>query len=95
MHAAEKLLDLLMSDDAALAAQGEELLASHESLHDAVFGPGGAAWQTMARVRFMLGRQAPYPGHQLADLCRWGIECAQAAEAMLEEHASELSLIHI
>jgi hypothetical protein len=80
-----RLLDLLLSPDPAVRAQGEELLASSPALHEATFGTDGVAWQTMAGLELCLTRSSAAPEAK----GRWGIACAEKALPLLRRLAPD------
>ncbi|MFT5679483.1 MAG: hypothetical protein ACI8RZ_000387 [Myxococcota bacterium] len=85
MTHAQRLLKLLLSDDAAHRAQGEELLVSAPDLIGAIFGTDGAAWQTLPGLRLCLSRSSALPEAQ----CQWGLDCAAKALPLLTRLAPE------
>ncbi len=85
MTLAQRLLNLLLSDDESQRVQGAELLSSAPDLAAAVFGTDGAAWQTMAGVRLALARGGAAPEAQ----CQWGLDCAAEALPLVTRLAPE------
>ena len=85
MTLAQRLLNLLLSDDASQRVQGGELLSSAPELAAAIFGIDGVAWQAMAGVRLALARSGAAPETQ----CQWGLDCTAEAMPLVSQLAPD------